>query len=129
MGWMAKELEINSQQEQYIFLFFTASRLALAPTQSPIKWVLGALSQKVKQPGHEADHSPPFSAKVKNVWSYNSTLPYIFTTWCSLIKHFNYTESKVPSFCSHDDNGTVLTPALSLNTSVALHETESFYRS
>jgi len=27
----------------------------------------------VKQLGHEADHSPPFSAKVNNAWSYTST--------------------------------------------------------
>jgi hypothetical protein len=29
------------------------------------KWVPGALSLVVKQPGHEADHSPPSIAKVK----------------------------------------------------------------
>jgi hypothetical protein len=28
----------------------------------------------VKQLGHGADHSPPSSAKVKNAWSYTSTL-------------------------------------------------------
>jgi hypothetical protein len=25
----------------------------------------------IKQPGREADHSPPSSAEVKNAWSYN----------------------------------------------------------
>jgi hypothetical protein len=48
-----------------IFLFTIASRTALEPTQPPIQWVLGALSLGVKQPGHEADHSPPSSAEVK----------------------------------------------------------------
>jgi hypothetical protein len=33
----------------------------------------GVLSSGVKWPGHEADHSPPFSAEVKNVWSYAFT--------------------------------------------------------
>jgi hypothetical protein len=28
-----------------------------------------------KRPGHEADHSPPPSAEVKNVWSYTSIPP------------------------------------------------------
>jgi hypothetical protein len=37
-----------------------------------------ALSWKVKQPGHEADHSLPFSAMDKNVWSYTSTVPHVF---------------------------------------------------
>jgi hypothetical protein len=29
----------------------------------------------MKRPGSEADHSPPSSAEVKNVWSYASTPP------------------------------------------------------
>jgi hypothetical protein len=39
--------------------------MALGPTQLPIQWVPGTLSLLKKQPGHEADHSPPSSAKVK----------------------------------------------------------------
>jgi hypothetical protein len=48
-----------------IFLLTTASRPALGPTQPPIQWVPGALSLGVKRPGREADHSPPYSAEVK----------------------------------------------------------------
>jgi hypothetical protein len=48
-----------------IFLFTTASRTALGPTQLPIQWVPGALSMGVKRQGREADHSPPSSAEVK----------------------------------------------------------------
>jgi hypothetical protein len=55
----------DSQQGLGIFLFTTASTTALGPTQPPIQWVPGALSMRVKQPGHEADHSPPSSAEVK----------------------------------------------------------------
>jgi hypothetical protein len=58
-----------------IFLFTTASRTALGPTQPPIKWVPGALSLGVNRSGREADHSPPSSAEVKNAWSYTSTPP------------------------------------------------------
>jgi hypothetical protein len=48
------------------FLFTTASRTALGPTQPPIQWVPGAISlEGVKQPRREADHSPPSSAEVK----------------------------------------------------------------
>jgi hypothetical protein len=39
---------------------------ALKPTQLPIKWVLGALSPGVNQPGREADHAPLTIAEVKN---------------------------------------------------------------
>jgi hypothetical protein len=48
---------------------------ALGLTQSLIQRVSGALSLEVKQPGHEANHSPPSTAKVKNVWSYTSAPP------------------------------------------------------
>jgi hypothetical protein len=59
-----------------IFLFITASRPALGPTQPLIQWVPGALSQGIKLLGREADHSTPSSAEVKEcVWSYTSTSP------------------------------------------------------
>jgi hypothetical protein len=57
-----------------------------SPTQPPIEWVIGALSLRVKQPGREADRSPPSSAEVKNAWSYTSTPQYTFMAWC-LVKH------------------------------------------
>jgi hypothetical protein len=46
--------------------------------QLPIQWVLLALSLGVKGPGHEADHSPPSSAKVKNTWIYTSGTNFFF---------------------------------------------------
>jgi hypothetical protein len=48
-----------------IFLFATAFRQVLGPTKPPIQQV----------PGRETDHSAPFSADVKNAWSYTSTSP------------------------------------------------------
>jgi hypothetical protein len=39
------------------FLFSTSSRPALGPTLTPIKWVSGALSLRVKQPERETDHT------------------------------------------------------------------------
>jgi len=53
-----------------IFLFTTASRLDMGPTQPPIQWVPG-----IKQTGCEADHSLPSSSKIKNVWSYSLNPP------------------------------------------------------
>jgi hypothetical protein len=38
--------------------------------------------QWVKQLGHEADHSLPSSVKIKNAWSFTSTLPCFFMAWC-----------------------------------------------
>jgi hypothetical protein len=57
------------------FLFFTSSRPALRPNQPPMEWVQGFLSPEVKQQGREADHSPPNSAEVKNMWIYTATPP------------------------------------------------------
>jgi len=36
----------------------------------------GAFIPVVEQPKRGRDDSPPFSAEVKNAWSYTSTLPY-----------------------------------------------------
>jgi hypothetical protein len=44
------------------------------------------LSPGIKRPGREADHSTPSGPEVKNAWSYSSTPPNVFMTWCS-IKH------------------------------------------
>jgi hypothetical protein len=71
-------LRFDSRRGLGIFLFTTFSRTALGPTQPPIQWVPGTLSLEAKQPGREADHSPPSSAEVKNAWSYTSTLPISF---------------------------------------------------
>jgi hypothetical protein len=48
-----------------MFLFTTASRTALGPTQPAVQWVSGALYLGVKRPKREADHSPPSSAEFK----------------------------------------------------------------
>jgi hypothetical protein len=66
---------IPSRGNDGTFLFTSRSRLALEPTQPPIQSVLRALFLVVKWPGHEADHSHPSSAEVKNAWSYTSTTP------------------------------------------------------
>jgi hypothetical protein len=57
-----------------IFLFITASRTVLGPTQPPIQWVPGAPPLGVKRPGREADHSPPSSASPQ----------YAFMAWFSV---------------------------------------------
>jgi hypothetical protein len=65
LGYGLDDRGFESQQGLEIFLFTTAARTALGPTQPPIQWVLsGAVSLGVKRPGREADHSPPSSAEV-----------------------------------------------------------------
>jgi hypothetical protein len=49
-----------------IFLFSIAAVPSLRPTQPRIQWVQGTVFPAVKWQGREADHSPPFSAEVKN---------------------------------------------------------------
>jgi hypothetical protein len=61
-----QDSKIDSRRGLRIFLFATASRTALRPTQPPIQWVLPVtLFLGVKWPGREADHSLPSSAEVK----------------------------------------------------------------
>jgi hypothetical protein len=58
MGWTIGVLGFDFQWGLGIFLFITASRTAVGPTQSLIQWVPRVLSLGVKRPGREADHSP-----------------------------------------------------------------------
>jgi hypothetical protein len=76
----------HSRYELGIFLFATASRTALVPTQPPMQWVPG-----VKRPGREGNYSSPSSAEVKNAWSYTSTPPYTFMVWCLVKLRDNFT--------------------------------------
>jgi hypothetical protein len=62
------------------------SRLVVDPTDPPILCVPAALSLAVKRLGHEADHSPPSSAEIKNSRRYTSIPPYVFMAWC-IFKH------------------------------------------
>jgi hypothetical protein len=83
---LSEQSGFDSRRGLWIFLFATASRPALGPTQPPIQWVSGILSPGVKRPRRETDHSPPSSAEVKNTWIFTSTPPYAFTAWC-LVNH------------------------------------------
>jgi hypothetical protein len=64
-GWTIGVLGFDSRRGLGIFLFITVSRTALGPTQLPIQWVPGSISLGIKRLGHEADHSPPSIAEVK----------------------------------------------------------------
>jgi hypothetical protein len=104
----------NYQQEQSydFFLIATVSRPVLGPTQPPNQWVLGALSPEVKRVGREANRSSPYSAEIKNVWSYTLTPQYVFA-WRCLIKqdiHFHFVVLK------HGDNFTFTLLLLRMNT-------------
>jgi hypothetical protein len=65
LGYKLEDRRFESRQGLGIFLFTTATRPALGPTQPPVQWLPGALSVGIKRPGHEGDRSPPPSAKVK----------------------------------------------------------------
>jgi hypothetical protein len=64
-GWTIGILGFDSRRGLGIFFFTTVPRTALGLTQPPVQWVPGVISLGVKRPVREADHSPPFSAKVK----------------------------------------------------------------
>jgi hypothetical protein len=56
-------VSIPSRGKSFLFI---ASRPALGPTQPPIQLVSGSLSPEVRQPGHEANPSPPLIDVVNN---------------------------------------------------------------
>jgi len=52
----------------------------------------------VKQPGHEASHSSPSSANIKN--DYTCTHWYAFTAWCFILhNNFTLTFQHATSWC------------------------------
>jgi hypothetical protein len=92
----AERTGFDSRQGQRSIPFATSSRPAVEPIQRRIQWVPGALSPGIKQQGHEADHSPPSSAEVKNEWSYTPTPPYVFMVGTSV--PFTFTNESVRHF-------------------------------
>jgi hypothetical protein len=44
------------------------------PTDISVEWTIRTGSSGVKRPGHEADHSSPFSAEVKNTSTPHTSL-------------------------------------------------------
>jgi hypothetical protein len=107
MGWTIGVLGFDFQWGLGMFLFTIASRMTLGPTQPPVQWVPWALSLGIKQLRCEADHSPPSSAEVKNVWSYTSTPPIHLHVWCLAKNRDNFTFTFTFTFgdvaCGHTD--------------------------
>jgi hypothetical protein len=52
------DIHIYYHYYSYLVLFLGGNVTDLRPTQPPIQWVPGALSQRVNWPEHEADPSP-----------------------------------------------------------------------
>jgi hypothetical protein len=73
-GWTAG---FDSRQWQ-VFFFFTAFRPVLGPAQPRTHQIPVVLSAGVKRQGHEANHSPPSSAEVKNGGAV-TPLPHMFS--------------------------------------------------
>jgi hypothetical protein len=112
-GWTIGVLGFNSRWGLGIFLFTTASRKALGPTQPPTQCVRGALSLRVKRPGREADHSPPSSAEVKERVGYTSTPPIALIAWCSVKHRDNFTFTLNMYVYMHNNKCSICKPGLS----------------
>jgi hypothetical protein len=52
--------------QEFSLLRFAQTGSGAHPTSYPMD--TGALPSRIKQPGREADHSPPTSAEVKKTW-------------------------------------------------------------
>jgi hypothetical protein len=74
----------------------------------------------MKRQRHEADHLPPFTAKVKNEWSYTSTPPHDFMTCTriSLYYALSYKQTR--------EALQVGRPAIDFQANVTKHYTEHY---
>jgi hypothetical protein len=92
MGWTVGVLGFDFRRGLGIFLFTTASRTALWPTQPPIQWIPGALSLGVKLTTHL--HIVPRS---RTRGAIPSLPQYVFLAWF-IVKHrdnFTFTDSQL----------------------------------
>jgi hypothetical protein len=76
-GWTMEGLEFETLQGREFSLLHSVQTYTGAHPASYLMGT-GVLSQGIKRPGREADHSPQASAEVKNAWIYTSTPPYAF---------------------------------------------------
>jgi len=71
VGFMPEILRFDSEQGGQSFFTSILSTLTLKPTW-PVGWVLGAFYVGIKWLGHEANHTFPSAAEVKNELSNTS---------------------------------------------------------
>jgi hypothetical protein len=62
-------------------------RTTLGPTRTPVSWISGSAYPGLKRPGHERDHSPLFSAEVKNEGRTASMSSYAFMACAETTLH------------------------------------------
>jgi hypothetical protein len=97
VGYRLDDRGFKSRQGLGIFLFTTASRQVVGPTQPPIQWLPGAPSLGVKRPGLEVNHSVPSSAEVKECVELYLDFPNTPSWRGSQLKHrenFTFTFTK-----------------------------------
>jgi hypothetical protein len=80
MGWTVEESWVDSQQGQEISVFTVSSRPTRGCTDPHFQWILA-----IKRLRHEASHSLPSSAKLKNEWTYTSTPLYSFMVFIGTV--------------------------------------------
>jgi hypothetical protein len=102
MGWTIGIQIPAGAAMSFLFIFATASRPAVGPTQPPSEWVKGAFCPGVKQAGRDADHSPPSSPEVRNARSYTSTSQYVFMAF-KYRDNFIFTFEHFSTFCTLKD--------------------------
>jgi hypothetical protein len=87
MGWMIGVIRLQFPAGARNFsLHHHCVKTSSGAHPAPYPMANGVPSLGVKQQVHEADHPPPSSTVVKNMWSYTSTPLYAFMAWC-LVKH------------------------------------------
>jgi hypothetical protein len=84
-------LGFDSRRRLGIFLFTTASRTALGPTQPPIQRVPGAHILAVKRPRRETDHSLHLVPRSRMRGVISPLPQYIFMAWCLVKPRDNFT--------------------------------------
>jgi hypothetical protein len=87
---MIEGLEFESREgQEFSLLHVVQTGSRTHPASYPMG--TGDSFPEVKQPGREADHSPPTNADVKRMWVYTSTPPQVFMAYCLI----SYAEGQI----------------------------------
>jgi hypothetical protein len=83
--------------------------MALQPTPASYSvCITGSLPAGMKLPMHDADHLPPPYAKLKNMWSYNSTPSYAFMVYEAMTLPLHLSYNILPKSALHHETKLML---------------------
>jgi len=85
--WVGRQGSIPDRSKEGIIFLFTSVHTGSGAHPASYPMGIGCSLPVIKRPGREADHSAQSSGRVKNVWSYTSTQPYVIKGYVLMVQY------------------------------------------